>query len=129
VEYTKVFENGRRVSDPLMSLHWLAGENPPRLGLAVSRKVDKRAVRRNRIKRLFREETRRLRPQLAGGDYVIVARSAAAGASRQQLVAAYLKLLRRIGALPQQHKDGTMPPADISTQPLSSGSMPESPSG
>ncbi|MDR2871835.1 MAG: ribonuclease P protein component [Xanthomonadaceae bacterium] len=126
-EYTRVFEQGRRITDPLMSLHWLSDARPPRLGLAVSRKVDKRAVGRNRIKRIFREKTRHLRPQLAGGDYVIVARPAAAGASVQQLISVYLRLLQRIGALPIPPKDGTMQPASVSHS--SSGSVPEPFSG
>ena len=83
-EYAVVFEKGRRSADPLFALHWLAGPQPPRLGLAVSRKVDPRAVGRNRIKRVLREATRRLRPQLAGGDYVVVARVAARSASNAQ---------------------------------------------
>ncbi|MFB5206992.1 ribonuclease P protein component, partial [Stenotrophomonas sp. 3diitr2024] len=41
-----------RMSDPLMTLHWLPADRPARLGLAVSRKVDPNAVGRNRIKRV-----------------------------------------------------------------------------
>ncbi|MBR7540443.1 ribonuclease P protein component, partial [Mycobacterium tuberculosis] len=48
-EYTTVFNGARRVSEPLMTLHWLKSDTPARLGLAVSRKVDPRAVGRNRI--------------------------------------------------------------------------------
>ena len=43
-EYSSVFNGARRVSDPLMTLHWLKADTPARLGLAVSRKVDVRAV-------------------------------------------------------------------------------------
>ncbi|OCG93008.1 ribonuclease P, partial [Xanthomonas euvesicatoria] len=38
--------------------------------MAVSRKVDTRAVGRNRIKRVLRDAMRHLLPELAGGDYV-----------------------------------------------------------
>lgn len=96
----------------MFSLHWVSGPQPPRLGLAVSRKVDPRAVGRNRIKRVLREATRRLRPQLAGGDYVVVARAAARNASSAQLLDSYLRLLRRAGALPLPVADGTMPAAN-----------------
>jgi ribonuclease P protein component len=95
-------------------MDWIHGQQTPRLGLAVSRKVDPRAVGRNRIKRILRETTRRLRPQLAGGDYVVVARPSAGRADRDQIVDAYLKLLRRAGALPGSATGGTMPAA---TQP------------
>ena len=116
-EYTVVFEQGRRTGDPLFALHWVPGSQPPRLGLAVSRKVDPHAVGRNRIKRVLREATRRLRPQLAGGDYVVVARPAAGRAANPQLLDAYLKLLRRAGALPAPVAGGTMPAATSSDPP------------
>ncbi|WP_081306322.1 ribonuclease P protein component, partial [Xanthomonas euvesicatoria] len=69
-QYTIVFDTARRTSDPLLSLHWRTGDTPPRLGMAVSRKVDTRAVGRNRIKRVLRDAMRHLLPELAGGDYV-----------------------------------------------------------
>ncbi|MCL7714847.1 ribonuclease P protein component [Stenotrophomonas mori] len=109
-EYTTVFNGARRVSDPLMTLHWLKAETPARLGLAVSRKVDTRAVGRNRIKRVLRDAVRHLRADLAGGDYVVVARSAAKVAGNPQIREAFERLLRRAGALPAGGTDGTMPP-------------------
>ena len=109
-EYTTVFNGARRVSDPLMTLHWLKGDSPARLGLAVSRKVDTHAVGRNRIKRVLRDATRHLRAGMAGGDYVVVARSAAKLASNRQIREAFERLLRRAGALPAAGADGTMPP-------------------
>ncbi|WP_285447557.1 ribonuclease P protein component [Xanthomonas sp. LMC-A-07] len=110
-QYTVVFDIARRTSDPLLSLHWRSGETPPRLGMAVSRKVDTRAVGRNRIKRVLRDAMRHLLPELAGGDYVIVARSAAAKATNPQIRDAFVRLLRRAGALPLPAAPGTMPPA------------------
>ncbi|WP_428999471.1 ribonuclease P protein component [Stenotrophomonas nitritireducens] len=117
-EYTTVFNGARRVSDPLMTLHWLKGDSPARLGLAVSRKVDTRAVGRNRIKRVLRDATRHLRACLSGGDYVIVARSAAKTATNQQIREAFERLLRRAGALPPVAAGGTMPPREGADAPL-----------
>ncbi|KAF1686836.1 ribonuclease P protein component [Pseudoxanthomonas broegbernensis] len=116
-DYTRVFDGGRRLGDALLGLHWLPGDGEPRLGQAVSRKVDPRAVGRNRIKRILRETTRRIRPQLAGGDYVVVARPAAARASHAQIAAALTRLLRKAGALPAPVADGTMPAAAAPTSP------------
>jgi ribonuclease P protein component len=111
-EYSRVFDGGRRASHPLLGLHWCADEaRPPRLGLAVSRKVDPNAVGRNRIKRILREQFRALRPQLASGDYVVVARPAAAPAPPGELRAAFISLLQRAGALPPSGTHGTMPAA------------------
>ena len=127
VEYTRVFDGGRRLGDPLMGLHWLPGGDGPRLGLAVSRKVDPNAVGRNRIKRILRETTRLLRSDLSPGDYVVVARPAAAKASHAQLAAAFKRLLRKAGALPPSAPDGTMPskpdsnPLPLSTSESSGG--------
>ncbi len=119
-EYTRIFENARRTSDPILSLHWQAGESPAKLGLAVSRKVDPNAVGRNRIKRVFRDQFRKLRAQLPPGDYVVVARAAAAKADNAQLRATFLRTLIRAGALPASAATGTMPPV---TEILASPSL------
>jgi len=127
VEYSRVFDAGRRLGDALLGLHWLPGEQPGRLGLAVSRKVDPRAVGRNRIKRILREDFRHLRPQLRPGDYVVVARPGAARASHAQISASFQRLLRKAGALPLPDAGGTMPakprpnPSPESTPDVSAG--------
>jgi ribonuclease P protein component len=121
-DYARVFDQARRTSDPMLSLHWLPGEGPARLGLAVSRKVDTRAVMRNRIKRQLREHFRRLRAGLPGGDYVVVARAPAAKADAGQLRATFERVLVRAGALPPPAPGGTMPPG------LNSPSPPPTPS-
>ena len=118
-EFDRVFERGRRTSDPVLSLHWLRDDAPARLGLAVSRKVDPRAVGRNRIKRVLRAQFRGMRAQLAPGAYVLVARASAARAENPALRDAFLSLLRRAGALPVPDVDGTMPAAAPSAPPSS----------
>jgi len=110
-EFTRVFDAGNRIAHPALGLHWLADDAAPRLGLAVSRKVDRRAVGRNRIKRLLRDEFRRLRLDLSTGAYVIVARTGAAKLDAAQLRAVFRSLLQRSGALPPPATPGTMPPA------------------
>lgn len=111
VDFSRVFDGKKRVSHPLMSLHWFpreSGQGGARLGLAVSRKVDARAVVRNRIKRRLRDDFRHLRPTLAALDLVVVARRDAASASGAELAAAFSSLLQRAGALPDPGPDGTM---------------------
>jgi len=110
-EFTRVFDAGKRIAHPALGLHWLHDDAPPRLGLAVSRKVDRRAVGRNRIKRLLRDEFRHLRARLPPGAYVIVARAGAAALDAPQLRAVFCSLLQRSGALPPPVSPGTMPPA------------------
>lgn len=109
VEFDRVFADGRRIAEPLLALHRLDDGLPPRLGLAVSRKVDPHAVGRNRIKRVLRDRFRYLRPELATGAYVLVARSGAARSDNATLRGAFERLLQRAGALPPARPAGTMP--------------------
>lgn len=117
-EFARVFEAGKRKAEPDLALHWLEDGTPARLGLAVSRKVDPRAVVRNRIKRALRETFRQLRPRLRPGAYVVVARRGAAQTDAAALGACLQRLLRRADALPAPVAVGTMPAAKSSHPPL-----------
>ncbi len=121
-DYARVFATGRRISSPLLALHWLCSQAPPRLGLAVSRKVDPHAVGRNRIKRQWREQFRQLRGQLPGGDYVLVARAAAAQAGNTELRDQLIAILRQAGALPAVEASGTMAAVSV-TRPVSDSAV------
>jgi ribonuclease P protein component len=109
-EYTRVFDAGRRVATPPLVMH-LADAPAPRLGIAVSRKVDPHAVGRNRIKRALREAFRACRAQLRPADYVVVARTPAAALDNDALRTAFFTALQRAGALPPTFAAGTMRPA------------------
>jgi ribonuclease P protein component len=138
-DFDRIFKHGRRVALPVLALHWhrpSAGDDEAampepgaRLGLAVSRKVDRRAVGRNRIKRVLRDSFRQHRGLLADGDYVVVARPAAAQCSGPQLREAFLGLLRRSGALaavslPASAAAVTMPAPAGSAEPFPSSPTP-----
>lgn len=110
-EFERVFKQGRRSAGPVLALHWLEDALPARLGLAVSRKVDSRAVGRNRVKRVLRDGFRRLRPQLRPGAYVVVARAQAAQVDAAALRAAFEHGLHKLGALSRASALGTMPSA------------------
>lgn len=97
-EFSRVFDTGRRVAAPALALHW-ADATQPRLGLAVSRKVDSHAVGRNRIKRVLREAFRDVRSQLTPADYVVVARPPAAGLDNAGLRNMFSQLLQRAGTM------------------------------
>lgn len=113
-EFDAVFAKGHRAATPMLALHYLPDDRAARIGFAVSRKVDRRAVIRNRIKRVLRDHFRRHRFALAAGAYVVVARPPAARASGPELIAAFehacRQALRRV-ALPPSPANGTMPPA------------------
>lgn len=120
-DFDRIFADAKRTAAPLLAVHLLREPGPARLGLAVSRKVDRRAVGRNRIKRVLRETFRHLQPQLTPGSYVVVARPAAAAADGATLQAAFVSALRRARALPLDAPDGTMPASPISPTPAPPG--------
>jgi ribonuclease P protein component len=125
-EFDAVFARGHRAATPILALHFLPDDRPARIGFAVSRKVDTRAVIRNRIKRVLRDHFRRHRVALASGAYVVVARPPAARASGAELIAAFEQARRqalRRAALPTTLANGTMPPASPSPEqaPVPSG--------
>ena len=70
-----------------------------RLGLAISKRVSKKAVRRNRIKRLAREHFRRIRADLPAVDILLIARASADLEDNATLHAELVHLWRRIAAL------------------------------
>src|SRR5690242_14832090 len=57
-----------------------SGAASARLGLAISRRVSKSAVQRNRIKRIARESFRRARENMPVLDVLVIARSIATDA-------------------------------------------------
>lgn len=79
-----------------------------RLGLAVSRKVSKRAVERNRIKRIVRESFRHGRVALPAVDVLVIAHASAASASSQLLRADLNAGWHRLGALKREPVPGTI---------------------
>jgi len=126
-DFDRVFAHGRRFATPLLTVHHFDDAAPARLGLAISRKVDRRAVGRNRIKRRLRDHFRRHRAALPTGAYVVVARSAAASATGPELIAAFEHALRRCGALPPTAATGTMPRARSTRSSLPPTAPPASP--
>lgn len=120
-DFDRIFAGAKRIASPLLAVHLLDEPGPARLGLAVSRKVDRRAVGRNRIKRVLRDEFRQLRTRLIPGSYVVVARPAAAQADNATLRAAFVSVLKRARALPPPSTAGTMPASPIPPTPASTG--------
>jgi ribonuclease P protein component len=79
-----------------------------RMGLAISKRVSKRAVERNRIKRLARESFRRIRHELPAIDLVIMAREQAAGLPGPELLAELEALWRKLLPLKRDQAAGTI---------------------
>jgi ribonuclease P protein component len=82
--------------------------------------VDKRAVGRNRIKRVARDCFRHQRGQLPAGEYVLIAQPGAKLQGNDELRAQFLQLLERARSLKPAPPTGTMPPSpDASARPTS----------
>jgi len=78
-DYSRVFKKNQRFSDRYWTV--LVHQNKdadPKLGLAIAKKRAKRAVDRNRLKRVVRESFRHHSRQLDGLELVVMNRDAAA---------------------------------------------------
>jgi len=96
-DFRRVLKTGRRRGDTLLTMIALPGTaDGARLGLAISRKVSKSAVVRNRIKRVIRESFRLRRDSLPVMDIVVMARPAAAQADNGQIAASLERHFDRI---------------------------------
>jgi len=104
-QYTRVFEKNSRSADRYWTIlfreHQIengkaSARMPARLGMAVAKKTAKRAVDRNRLKRLARESFRQHKHSLAGFDIVLLARHASVSANNQELLKSLEKHWSRI---------------------------------
>lgn len=99
-DFDRIYKQGRRQRTPLLTIVTLAQEPPgeARVAYVVSRKVDKRAVVRNQVRRRLREALRRfLTPPWPQVDLIVIAHPASAQADYWQLRAALRDALRRAG--------------------------------
>ena len=109
-EYQAVFSEGSRVSGACFRLHFAEGEAfpKPRLGIAVSKRVDKSAVARNRIKRVCRDYFRLHQQNFRAAEYVLIAKPEAAKTLAMAWRADLEKLFHRAQSLLSNAAIGTM---------------------
>ncbi|PCI23286.1 MAG: ribonuclease P protein component [Piscirickettsiaceae bacterium] len=87
-EYSQVFKEADKFSDEFLTV--LVSKKPlssGKLGLAIAKKMVKKAVLRNQIKRIIREAFRLNKNKLKGFDMVVLCRKKAAQASKKELSA------------------------------------------
>jgi ribonuclease P protein component len=97
-DFKRVYGSGKSVADRLLVLYRLPYADELKLGISVSKKVQKGSVGRNRLKRLVRESFRRLSPRLNRGYHLIViVRVAARNASYRQIAQSLSDLCKRSG--------------------------------
>jgi ribonuclease P protein component len=75
-DFQQVIRNGKYLSSDLISIKFFSNSiGTTRIGFIVSKKISKKAVLRNRIKRILRESTRRYLDKIKEGyDIIIIAK-------------------------------------------------------
>lgn len=101
VEFQRVFKSRQVESNRYFRIHWAdpvqddRSVDGARLGLAIAKRVVRRAVDRNRIRRVARETFRLHRRQLRPADYVLLAKPPAAETDNRTLKLALEQLWLR----------------------------------
>lgn len=96
-DYAAAFKKNKRLSDRYWTvLVHRSDQQAPRLGLAIAKKRAKRAVDRNRIKRVARESFRHLRSNLSHTELVIMNRDETAKTDSKTLRDSLDLLLSRL---------------------------------
>lgn len=91
---------GRRLTSPHLALMYRNNTvGIPRFAFIVSKKIDKRATERNRIRRLLRESVQQILPQMAACDGVLVARKNIAALVQTEVNPLVLDLLGKANLL------------------------------
>lgn len=113
-DFAALREHSRRTNTDSFTVQYRTRQEPgPRLGMAVSRRVSKLAVERNRIRRQIRESFRLHRNGLPDFDILIIARGSAAARAnallRVELVSIWRTLAtNRAAPLKDARSPGTM---------------------
>ncbi len=107
-EFSSVFGFRRAIRGKLLMLHYQprpAGNTEARLGLVVGKKLLKRAVDRNTVKRIVREQFRHCRAGLPAVDLVVRLAAKPAPLDRKLLADDFLALLEKLQR-PRNKRDG-----------------------
>ena len=97
-DFRRVYAQGRRFGNDCFTVNAVASATGPRLGLSIAARVLKRAVARNRVRRLVRESFRAHQQRLPPVDIVIGVRSVVAQTDNARLRATLERLWDKLAA-------------------------------
>ncbi len=96
-DFDLVFKQPARSSDRFFTVLYRGNDlGYPRIGLAIAKKRVRRAVARNRLKRIIRDSFRHAKNQLLGADIVIMARDRTELAENKELFSSLEKHWRAV---------------------------------
>ncbi len=91
----KTIARGRAFFSPFLTIKHLSSSQDPRFTVVVSTKVSKKAVDRNRLKRVLREVLRKNITQFKKGDYMVFLKPKAAKLPEAELLKDFSKLVSK----------------------------------
>ncbi|MCG3153031.1 MAG: Ribonuclease P protein component [bacterium] len=101
-EFQRAYRKGTRAFQDFLQLRYLVrgDDGPLRLGIVIRSAVIRRAVRRNRVRRMLRESIRQLLPQVPSGiDLVLITQGEPACDHQRYIDAVVQRGLRKCGVM------------------------------
>ncbi len=109
-EFKRVYARGKSVVKPTVVVYCMRKNGPgPRVGITASKKIGN-AVKRNRARRVLRESTRELYPQMKSGfDLVLVSRGKTPFVNCKTVMMELASALEELGVLVSASKNKGKP--------------------
>lgn len=96
-DFEEVFKKGKAVKDSFLFIKYRKNElGVSRFGFVVSAKVAKKAVERNKIRRILSEAVRGKIDDLGGYDIIVFATQQITGMPKDEIVEGFLGVLKKI---------------------------------
>jgi len=102
-DFKRVFDHGKSLGGSTVAFYFMNnGLDYPRAAFIASKKVSKRAVDRNRAKRLMREVFRLNKHRMKPVDIIFIARKGILGKKYQDVEKDFLKMAEKAGILKEK---------------------------